>query len=300
MSSDRVSVGKFNLGVREAYQRNAERETMLKSVLETIEGLPPELVEHYVEKDGKHFLAIESIDGLELSNVAGLKSTLGKQKEEVKRLKTQLGTFDDLDPIKAREALGKMDEIANWTPDQKAVEIQEAFEAKVTAKLEKDRLGQLAKFEEEQGKLNTRNKLLEKELYDTKINMTALKAIRDAGGEPELLMHKVTSSMQIREDNGKFEVVILDPTGAPRITPKPGEYETPMTVDEYVQELKAMEVLAPAFKGSGATGSGATNSSSIASGAAHTITAKQAADYPTFKRLRAAAEKAGETLRPVP
>lgn len=273
---------------------------MLKPVLETIEGLAPELVEHYAEKDGKHYLAVESVEGIELSNVAGLKSTLGKNKEEIKKLKASLNIFGDLDPIKAREALGKMDEIANWTPDQKAVEIQEAFQAKVTEKSEVDRKAQLTKFEEEQGKLSTRNKLLEKELYDTKINMTALKAIRDAGGEPELLMHKVTSSMQIREENGKFEVVILDSSGAPRITPRPGEYEIPMTVDEYVQELKAMEVLAPAFKGSGATGSGATNSASVASGAAHTITAKQNADFPTFKRLRKAAKEAGVTLRPVP
>ncbi len=273
---------------------------MLKAVIESVEGLAPELVEHYVEKDGKHFLAVESIDGLELSDARGLKSALSKEKENGKVLKKSLETFGDLDPIKAREALSKMDEYLNWTPDDKTREANEAFETKITDKLEKERKKQTAKFEEEQGKLTIRNKLLEGELHNTKINMAAHKAITDAGGVPDLLMHKVTSAMQIREENGKFEVVVVNEAGEPKLTSKPGEYGTNMTVDEFVAELKEVEVLAPAFKGSGATGGGATSSSSVTSSSAHTITEKEAADFPTYRRKRAAAEKAGVTLRPVP
>lgn len=279
--------------------RRKENE-MLKAVVENIEGMAPELVEHYVERDGKHFLAVESIDGLELSDARGLKSALSKEKENAKALKKSLDLFGDLDPDKAREALGKMDEYLNWTPDEKTREANEAFEKKITDKLEKERKKQTTKFEEEQGKLTTRNTVLEKELYNTKINMVAHKAIVDAGGEPEFLMHKVTSAMQIREENGKFEVVIVNDAGEPKLTSTPGEYGSNMTVDQFVAELKEIEVLAPAFKGSGASGSGATNSSSVISQGAHTITQAELSDFPTYKRKRKAAEDAGVQLRPIP
>lgn len=274
----------------------------LKAMLESVEELAPEIAEHYTEKDGKYYLAVTPVDGLELSVTKGLKSALGKEKESVVRLKKQVETFGDLDPIAAREALDKMDEIANWTPDEKTKEQQEAFEKQLTTKLEKERQQQLAKFTGEQEKLTARNTVLQKQLHHTMIDMAATKAIIDADAEPELLLHKVTSRMEVREDgDGKFQTVILDSEGNPQMTTAPGKYDELMSIDEFIAELREIPALQPAFKGSGMTGTGGKPSASSTPGQKkHTVTAAQAADFQTYRNLKIAAEKDGVQLTPIP
>lgn len=272
----------------------------LKAVIDSVEGLSSDVQEHYAEKDGKFFLAVTSVDGLELSDPRGLKSALSKEKENASKSKKQLAEFVDIDPVKAREALGKMDEIANWTPDEKTREAQEAFESKLTTKLEKERQQQLTKFKEEQDKLATRNSILEKELHHSMIDMAATDAIVKAGAEPDLLLHKVTSRMRIQEEEGKFSVVIVDESGTPQLSTKPGEYQTPMSVEEFIAELKEIKTLAPAFKGIGATGSGARTSTSVNAGQKkHTITREQMKDFSLFRKMREAAAEDGTFLTPV-
>lgn len=272
----------------------------LKAMLDKIEDLSSDIQAHYVEKDGKFFLDVTTVDGLELSDPRGLKSALSKEKDNASKAKKELSAFADIDPVKAREALAKIDEIAGWTPDANAKEAQELFEKQMTEKLEKERKTQLAKFEEEQNKLTTRNGLLEKELQRTMIDMAATTAISDAGGVPELLLHKVTSAMRMHEADGKFQAVIVDESGTPQLSTKAGEYQKFMSVEEYVAELKENEILAPAFKGTGASGTGTTNSSSSVGGKRHVMTEKNAADYKAWQRADAAAKKDGEILTVVP
>lgn len=272
----------------------------LKAVLDSIDGVATELLEHYVEKDGKHFLAVDSVDGLELSDPRGLKSALAKEKSNAAKSKKSLDAFGDLDPIAAREALGKMDEIANWTPDEKAKEMQAAFESQLTSKLDKERTQQLSKFETEQKKLSDRNTVLVNQLNNSLINMAASKAIIDADGEPDLLLHKVVGSMKIVEEDGKFTAVVIEADGTPRMSTKPGNYEDHMTIEEFIEELKEKPSLKPAFKGTGQTGTGAKPSSKVTGSTKHTITTEEAKDFSLFKRKRAAALKDGVQLTPIP
>jgi len=83
----------------------------LKAILDSLDSVPEGLKEHYKKgDDGKFRLDAEGVE-----DVTGLKSALEKERNERKttaqtlsQLKEQLG---DLDPVKAREALKKLQEI---------------------------------------------------------------------------------------------------------------------------------------------------------------------------------------------
>lgn len=84
----------------------------LKAVLDSLDGVPEALHEHYKKDDASGKYRLEA-DGVE--DVSGLKSALEKERtghktmaQQLKDLKEQLG---DLDPVKAREALKKLQDL---------------------------------------------------------------------------------------------------------------------------------------------------------------------------------------------
>lgn len=85
----------------------------------------------------------------------------------------------------------------------------------------------------------------------------AIRAISKVDGIAELLEPHVLSRLrtELRED-GTADVVVVDAKGEPRI----GEKGEIMTVDQLLAEMKENDVFAPAFRGSRASGGGATGS----------------------------------------
>src|ERR1051326_2181034 len=83
----------------------------LKAILDSLDSVPEGLREHYKKHDdGKYRLDAEGVE-----DVGGLKSALEKERTESKttaqKLKELTEQLGDLDPVKAREALTKLQEM---------------------------------------------------------------------------------------------------------------------------------------------------------------------------------------------
>ena len=80
---------------------------------------------------------------------------------------------------------------------------------------------------------------------------------------PRLLMPHVRAMMKVVKEEGQFVSRIVDPaTGTVRIGK--GQGTTPMTLSELIDEMRSNPEYAPAFRGTGSSGGGA--SKSVASG----------------------------------
>ena len=184
---------------------------------------------------------------------AGLKANRDQILTDLNRYKAQ---FAGLDPEKAKAALAaaaqleeeKAKAAGNWEQlrTQLVEQHTKAADA-ITSQLTADRAF-------------IREVLAEKE---------AQKEIVAAEGNPTFLLAHVLKHVDVRRDDatGKWTQVVTDAAGNARIAGTDGK---PMTIAQLVAEFKANEQFAGAFKGSGASGSGAAGSSTPA-GAAGTV-----------------------------
>lgn len=209
-------------------------------------ALAENLRSEYVEKDGKFVLDVTPVDGLELSDVGGLRSALTKERENVRKAQALIEKFGEITPDQAREALAELEKFRGSDPDKKAEELAEVKVKQVSDKLTAEK----AKVEKE---LADTVKQLEAVL----ITDAATRAILDAEGEPTLLLPHVERATRLRRlDDGKRIVEVLDDDGNVRLSTKSGSTDA-MSLGEFVSSLKENDKFAPAFKGSGASGSGA-------------------------------------------
>jgi len=225
----------------------------LKAILDSLEGLSEDVQKEYKQReDGKFVLDVLSVDGLELDDVSGLKNALGQERAKAKKFADQLKGFEGIDPTKAKNALSKIEEMTNWTPEEKVQEQIKAREAQLIEQHNKDKEGM-------QSELQSVSKSLEEVL----ITNAALQAIDSAKGSATLLLPHIQKSTRMRktEDN-KYIAEVVDANGNPRIGDSSGN---PMTIPQFVEELKGKEDFALAFKGSEQTGTGAGDGSSTPS-----------------------------------
>jgi hypothetical protein len=96
-------------------------------------------------------------------------------------------------------------------------------------------------------------------------------AILAAGGNPKLLLpHVLESTKFIENADGTFKIQVVNEKGGERIGDSAGN---PMTLDQFVAEMKSNEDFGRAFEASGAGGSGANNNANNGGGSnAKTIT----------------------------
>lgn len=80
----------------------------LKPILDTLEGIPEILHEHYTLQDGKYVLDVP-VD--EHPATKGMKNALNNVREEFRRTKEQLGAFKGVDPTKYNEMLAHEQQI---------------------------------------------------------------------------------------------------------------------------------------------------------------------------------------------
>ena len=84
------------------------------------------------------------------------------------------------------------------------------------------------------------------------VDAAAMEAITENGGRPKLLLPHVKSAVKVIEEDEKFHVRVVGPDGSPRMNSK-GEF---LGIKDFVKELREIDDYAPAFNGTGTTGSG--------------------------------------------
>ena len=268
----------------------------IKGILtpEEFAKLPAERKSDYAAVgDGKEFhVVIDAPDGYEFMNAHPLRSTVERLKAESTKQAERLKAVEDLekDPSRAREALKKWNEIANWSPDEKIKnqiaehvrQVQEKFDAELkstASERDKFRVG------------------LDKSLRIS----AAERAIIAKGGKPKLLLREVVDHLKVEEKDGDFVVKVIGPDGSARITRKRTTdgtpVDAPMGLDELVETFKMDPEFAPAFAGSGSGGAGVSGSGSAGATSGQirlsTVDGKDPAKY---RAAKAEAAKSGRTV----
>lgn len=222
----------------------------LKALLDSIDGLPADVAKEYKARDdGKFVLDVEAVGGLTLEDVTGLKNTVVTLRKERDGLASRTKMFDGLDPDKAKDALERVKQWGDMSPEDKAAELLKAKEAQLAAK-----------FKTEAEKIAGERDAAAKQL-DHHIRVSALTSeIAKKKGNAELLLPHVLSQTKMRRtDAGQYIVEVVDGEGNARISPV-GSSTDPMTIPQLIDEMTSK--FPSAFDASGASGSGATGGGS--------------------------------------
>lgn len=221
----------------------------LKAILDSLDGLSADVAKEYKKgDDGKFRLDVTEVNGFALEDVAGLRSSLSKERENVRTLKEQSKTFEGLDPAKARDAIKKVEEMANWTPEQKVKEQIEAVKTQL-----------LDAHGKEKRALEDRQSKLTKQLEESMIRSVATQAIVELKGTkdaPMVMMPHIERQTRLRETDGKYIVEVIGQDGNPRLT---GSQGTAMTIAQLVDEMKTQDAWAFCFEGKNAKGGGSSS-----------------------------------------
>lgn len=258
----------------------------LKAVLteEAWQKLAKELQAEYTkDQKGRYVLAVEPVEGFSLEDVAGLKTSLGRERTTREEFERRLKDLEGLDPAKAREALAKLEEMKNWSPEEKVREQVAARERALTEKYQ----GEVAKAQE---KLTKAQAALERNLKTA----AATAAIAKAKGVPELLLPHVLNRLKVVPNGDDYGLKVLGMDGNPMVSMRQGHHGD-ATVEELVELLKADATFGRAFEGAGSAGGGTTPLPG-GNGGAYRITEDDARDPGKYQAAREAAQKAGKGL----
>ena len=225
---------------------------MLEAIKENLEGLSEEEKKHYVERDNRFYLEVEPVGGTALEDVTGLKTTIGKLRTNESKLQKDLTVmqekYEDIDPEEARNAIKKFDEVKNWDGDKKIEEAVEASKRELIKRHDKVKTG----LEEELADAQTQ---LTDAIVDTKI----VEALQKEEGNVELLIPHVKKHVRmVKNSAGKWYPEVMNDDGDPKVGDTDG---TPMTIQQYIQEMKTQKTFAAGFPGANSTGSGGSGSS---------------------------------------
>lgn len=258
----------------------------LKAILDNLDGVDESVASLYTESNGRYFLNVEPVDGFALEDIGGLKSSLAKERKNARDANAKLQRFGDIDPEIAQDAVSMVGDMDNWTSDDKVREQIASREKQLTTKFAKE-------LENMNSELATVRSQLENQL----IHNTAMEALSEYGGNSQLLMPHIKAQTKLELIDGKYVAQVIDENGAPRVSMKQGSMDS-MTVQELVSSMRDSETFAPAFAGSGATGSGTSGSAvgSSTSGKNLNLSWEQAHDVETYRAMRQQAESAGSQI----
>ena len=256
----------------------------LKAAYDTEQEIPQDLAAHFKKgEDGKFRPEVEGVGGWALEDVAGLKSALGKQTDRAERAEGDLRKYEGLDPAVAREALKKVEELANFKPEEKIAEGIKVREAQL-----------VQKHQEEVQRFQSVNDRLAVQVRELLVDHMATQAILSEGGDPEVLAPHVKARIRLdRQEDGTFKRVVLDAQGNPGIADAKG---APMEPEHVVHELKTRPNFAAAFKGSGNSGAGSQSQPGTGGNGSFTLSATEAKNPQVYQAVKAQAEKAGQTV----
>lgn len=228
----------------------------LKAVVSDINSVDEGLRNFYKEADGKFVLQVEPTEGLKLENVDGLVSALGAERNLKKSLEDKLKPFEGIDAKLAREAIARVAEYGDLTPEQ-AREAKETAErlAALDPKKDAERIAAekidaevkkfqaqakaretelLQQLEQTGGAVNSLKTQLKTLMVDNvvKSELANLSPLDDARDAIQLLAER---SIRTTEVDGQFVVQVVDDAGVPRIKDVAG---TPVSVGDLLAEIK--------------------------------------------------------------
>lgn len=225
----------------------------LKAVLMSLEGLPADIQKEYRQLAegplaGKFVLDVTPESGLALEDVAGLKKTVQTLRGEKDVLSQQMKKFEGIDPTAAQDALDKVKEWGDMTPEQKAQELLKSKEQQLASKFRQQEDVLKAERDTALGQLDSTIRV-------AAISQGIASKKPMPGGVEFLLPHALSRTRMRKMDDGKFTVEVVDPeTKTARISPS-GSGTDLMTLPQLIDELSTQFPFA--FEGSGASGSGA-------------------------------------------
>jgi hypothetical protein len=258
----------------------------LKAVLGNkaeVEALAEPLRALYVEKDGQFIL---DADVESHPAVGGLRTALQKERDgrsvtdkELQKLRKDI---DGLDPVKAREALAKLQEVE----DGKLIaegKFEELVKAR-TERLQQDHAAQVGEFQKQSKTLESQLSTLNNELATERIDNALTLIATKKGVRPTALTDVILRARRVwRLEDGKP-------------VPKDGDTviygkdpSKPMPMDEWLDALRTGDG-AHLFEGSGGSGSSNTPTRD---GKNIVLTRAQARDTAQYRAAREAAAKQG-------
>lgn len=211
----------------------------MKFIIDSLEDVAEALRGFYKQRaDGKYQLDVEGAEPTD--DVLGLKSALAKEKADALELKKKLegltkGELAELARLKKAQA----------DADRKKLEDEGNFEAVKKQMIDA--------HNEEIGKREARVEKLMGTIRKLLVDNAATQAIVAAKGNPKLLSPIVKSSLNLIENGDDFSVVVVDERGQPRTVGAEGKH---MSIEAYVESLKAIPDFQPAFAASGSSGGG--------------------------------------------
>lgn len=215
----------------------------LKAIVESLDDMDDATKSLYreVENEGEEasvfVLDVEAVDGWALENVDGLKTALQNERSQHAAATSKLEAFKDIDPKKARDALSKVGEMANWTPEEKVQEQIAARETAITEKWEGDY--NALKTTHESAKAQLENLLLDGAIKDA--------LIAEKGNIRLLTPHMRAQTRLDEKDDGKLEPVVIGADGQPRFSKEAGSGTKLMSIRELAKELAKQDDFAGAF-----------------------------------------------------
>jgi hypothetical protein len=204
-----------------------------------------------------------AIDAAVAEQVEGLKKNQNELLKESKAAKAKLAAYDGVDP----EEYKKLKQAAEEA-ERKRLQGEGDFK-QLEQQLVKKYEGLL---EQERGSVSRMRSAMEKHLIDS----AALSELAKVSDSPKLLLPHIRGRMKVVEHDGEFHARIVDDSGNIRVGK--GQGSSPMTLSELIEEMKSDKEFAPAFRGTGSSGGGATKSTGGAGGS-RTIAAHDNAGF---------------------
>lgn len=184
----------------------------------------------------------------------GLEANRDEVLGELKALKDRLKRYEDVDPEKYQD-------LVEFKRERERMEAKEVGDW--DAREEQVRKEMAAQAAKEKKQLEERLATLEDALEHQLIESVAVSAINEHKGSVKVLLPHVRSRVKMKEKDGKFTAAVVDAKGNPRIGDAEGN---PMSIGQFVEELKQDPDFARNFDGSGSSGGGASRSTGSAGG----------------------------------
>ncbi len=264
----------------------------LQKILDSIDELSEEVQKLYLEKDGKFHLDLE---GGEDEDVVAAKKKIDEfRKNNIALLKTQedlrekLEKFKDLDPVKYKEALEKLQKV----DDQKMYEdgdIEELVQKK-TERMKRDYEGQIKAVTDSQEKLQGDHGKLQNQfsrvVLDNQIQLEISRLTKPREKAMEDIIARGRRVFTVDEDG---HPIARDPKTGDQLYSKDGTSK--LTIAEWAENLPA-EV--PYFF-EPSSGTGALGGKGEGDGRVKELSGKALGGLPPTERLKVIHRKSGKT-----
>ena len=214
-----------------------------KLIIDSLDDVDEDSRRLYVEKDGKFVLDVEGLD-----DVSKLSKDLRSTRAEAAAKRKQLETWEKLG--KTPEEIQEL--MAQYEKDQedklRTAGQWDALKAQMNDKHAKELKAKDDLLASRETELNNMKRSLERHLSEAQ----ATAAIAKHKGVPTLLLPHVLKHVKVEEQDGNYSIKVVDDKGDPKVDAK----GNPLSVEEFVGELRSNEVFSRAFDGNGQSGGG--------------------------------------------